>query len=184
MTAAALPWLAATVLAERGARRACGSRAAGWLLAYPLLAAPAALAAVRARTLPDPRPPLPVGLGLVLVLAGYQAGRIALGDRPDRPPPDAAAVEAFALAAVVAPVEELLWGAVVERRSGPWVTAVAFALKHGLVDGRWRRVTGLAAFWLGLASLRARSPGLACVVHGAVNAAGVAIGHRRGLDQF
>ncbi len=106
-----------------------------------------------------------VAVGVALTLGGYQVGRMILGDRPDRPPAESKTLELVALAGVVAPVEELLWGAVVGPEIGFLATAGLFAVKHPLVDGRWRRVLGLFLFWIGLSLVRAYSwplgPGLA-----------------------
>jgi hypothetical protein len=84
----------------------------------------------------------------------------------------------------VAPVEELLWGAVVGPEIGFLATAGFFAVKHPLVDRRWRRVLGLFLFWIGLSQVRMYSSPLALVLHVAANAGGVIIGHRQNLDQF
>jgi membrane protease YdiL (CAAX protease family) len=120
----------------------------------------------------------------VLAAGGYQVGRLLLGDHPTDPPPEALWLETLALAAVVAPAEEIVWGALVQPALGVTATSALFAAKHVAVDGRWRRSLGLALFGLGLGFLRRRSPRLALLVHMGCNAAGVALGHATGRDQF
>ncbi|HVF18802.1 MAG TPA: hypothetical protein VNA14_00980 [Mycobacteriales bacterium] len=169
---------------ERLARRSTGRRADGWLIAYAAVAAAAAV-------LPAPRPPaqrrrnrLGVVTGVALAGGGYPAGRALAGDRPVDPPPDDGWREVLALGAVVPLAEELAWGRQVERRVGPVAATALFAVKHPLVDGRWRRTPGLGAFWLGLALVRRRSPAAAAALHCTVNAGGVALGRIKGVDQF
>lgn len=174
--------LVGVVVLERLGNKLTGSRAKGWIGSY-LLVGLAALALgpqVSASNRFDWR----VLVGVALAVGGYQLGRLVLGDRPDRPPSESKTVELMALAGVVAPVEELLWGAVVGPEIGFVATAGVFAVKHPLVDGRWRRVLGLFLFWIGLSLVRAYSWPMALVLHVAANAGGVLIGHRQNLDQF
>jgi hypothetical protein len=81
-------------------------------------------------------------------------------------------------------VEELTWGRLVEPALGVPVTAALFAAKHVVIDGKWRRTLGLAAFWVGLGMVRSRSPKLALGLHMAVNASGVVLGHLNRRDAF
>jgi len=153
------------------------------LIAYPLLAGTATL---------ESAPPVRVGsgawpwlwLGVPLALAGYPIGCALLGHKPYQAPPDSLSLETIALGGVVAPVEELTWGRYVEPRLGIPLTAALFAAKHVVIDGRWRRVAGLALFWIGLGLVRRRSPGLAMGVHMTANASGVLLGHLTGRDSF
>lgn len=153
------------------------------MIAYPLLAAAAPL---------DSAPPVRRGrgawpwlwLGVPLALVGYPLGCALLGHKPYQPPPDAPALEMVALAGVVGPVEELMWGRRVEPRLGIPMTAALFAAKHVAIDGKWRRLGGLALFWIGLGLVRRRSPKLALGLHVAANASGVVLGHLTGRDQF
>ena len=164
-------------------RRRVRSRAQAWLIAYPLLAGAAWL---------DGEPYAPrtraawpwLWLGVPLTMAGYPLGCALLGYRPSQPPPDSAELELAALAGVVAPTEELIWGARVEPRLSIPLTAALFAAKHVAIDGRWRRAGGLALFCVGLGLVRRRSPRLALVLHVTANASGVALGHLVGRDQF
>jgi hypothetical protein len=123
-------------------------------------------------------------LGVPLALVGYPIGCALLGHRPYQSPPDSANLEMTALAGVVAPVEELAWGQRVEPSLGIPTTAALFAIKHAVIDGRWRRVGGLALFWIGLGLVRRRSPRLALGLHVAANASGVVLGHITGRDSF
>ena len=174
--------LAGVVVLERLGTKLTGSRAKGWIGSYLLIGSAALIV--------GPEIPTPnaldwrVAVGVALALGGYQVGRLVLGDRPDRPPSESKTLELVALAGVVAPVEELLWGAVVGPEIGFLATAGFFALKHPLVDGRWRRVLGLFLFWTGLSLVRAYSWPLALALHMAANAGGVILGHRQNLDQF
>lgn len=174
--------LLGVVLVERVGRQVTGSRAQGWIASYGLLALIGL--ALDPKLTPARGFDWRVGLGMGLAIGGYQIGRAVLRDRPDRPPTDSRLLELVALAAVVAPVEELLWGAVVGPELGMASTAALFAVKHPLVDGRWRRLFGLFLFWIGLSLVRAYSWPLALVLHVVVNGAGVVIGHRQNLDQF
>jgi hypothetical protein len=122
--------------------------------------------------------------GLPMAAAGYPAGNALLRHKPAGPPPEKLTIELLALAGVVAPVEELTWGRLVEPPLGIPVTAMLFAAKHVVVDGRWRRAAGLALFWAGLGLVRRRSPKLALGLHVAANASGVLLGHVRGEDYF
>jgi hypothetical protein len=165
------------------------SRSRAWILCYTLVAAATGIAVAR-RGLPRPNrqtsPPARAELaaGLALSAAGYQLGRRLLGDAPAAAPPEGAGLEVLALAGVVAPAEELVWGRLVEPAAGVVATGALFAAKHGVVDSRWRRWLGLFLFWLGLGLLRRRSATLALVVHVGCNALGVAVGHATGKDQF
>lgn len=123
-------------------------------------------------------------LGVPLALVGYPVGCALLGHRPYQPPPDSADLEMTALVGVVAPVEELAWGQRVEPRLGIPITAALFAMKHAVIDGKWRRVGGLALFWIGLALVRRRSPKLALGLHVTANASGVVLGHITNRDSF
>ncbi|HEY1456787.1 MAG TPA: hypothetical protein VGG31_09835 [Candidatus Dormibacteraeota bacterium] len=123
-------------------------------------------------------------IGVPLALTGYPLGCAMLGHRPPGRPSAGAGAEILALAAVVAPAEELTWGVQVERRLGVLPTAVLFAGKHVAIDGRWRRGLGLALFWVGLGLVRRRSPALALGLHIAANAGGVMLGHATGTDRF
>jgi hypothetical protein len=122
--------------------------------------------------------------GVSLAVAGYQAGNALLRHKPSGPPPEGLPLELLALAGVVAPVEELTWGRQVEPRLGIPATAMLFAAKHVVIDGRWRRAAGLALFWAGLGLVRRRSPKLALGLHVTANASGVLLGHIRGDDSF
>src|SRR5439155_11819484 len=128
------------------ARRSMRSRAAAWLVVYPLLAT----AALLAGTPPTRRGGSRSGwwLGVPLALAGYPLGCALLGHKPYQAPPAPAALELAALAGAVAPAEEIIWGRLVERRLGVATTALLFAAKHVLVDGRRRRACGRAVVWL------------------------------------
>jgi hypothetical protein len=162
-------------------RRRVRSRSNAWLITYSLLAG-AALA--------DSRPPRrrrgrsALWLGVPLVLVGYPLGCALLGYRSDQPPPDPPEREVAALAGVLAPAEELTWGQRVEPRLGVFMTSLLFAAKHVVVDGKWRRVGGLALFWFGLGLVRRRSPKLALALHVTANASGVVAGHLTGRDSF
>jgi len=164
-------------------RRRVRSRSKAWLIAYPLLAGAATLGTTqRARRSRGAWPWL--WLGVPLALGGYTLGCALLGHRPSEPPPDPAALETAALAGVVAPAEELIWGRLVEPRLGIPLTALLFAAKHVAIDRRWRRAAGLASFWVGLGLVRRRSAQLALVLHVTANASGVALGHLLSRDQF
>ena len=177
-----LLWAVAITAAEAVARRLVPSRSGAWLTAYPLLAA-AALSDRAPRTRPD-RGSLALLIGIPLAVAGYPVGCAVLGHKSSVPPPDPLALELVAVAGVVAPVEELTWGRLVEPRLGIPITAALFAAKHVVVDGRWRRAAGLALFWIGLGLVRRRSPKLALGVHVVANASGVLLGHAKGQDSF
>ena len=168
--------------AEAAARRSLRSRSAAWLIVYPLLATAALLADTPDRRRGDSRSGW--WLGVPLALAGYPLGCALLGHKPYQAPPDPAALELAALAAVVAPAEEVVWGRKVERRLGIGPTAVLFAAKHIVIDGRWRRGGGLFVFWLGLGLVRRRSSMLALGLHMTANASGVLLGHMTGRDSF
>jgi membrane protease YdiL (CAAX protease family) len=153
------------------------------LIAYPLLAATATIeSAPQARTGRGAWPWL--WLGIPIALVGYPIGCALLGHKPYQAPPDSLSLETVALAGVVAPVEELTWGRQVEPRLGIALTAALFAAKHVVIDGKWRRVAGLALFWIGLGLVRRRSPMLALGVHMTANASGVLLGHLAGRDSF
>jgi hypothetical protein len=171
-------------VAEAAARRRIRSRSLAWLAAYSLLGAAALI-----ETLPRVRSHRdawgPGGwLGVTLALAGYPLGNALLGHRAWQAPPDPIVLELAALACVVAPAEEAIWGQNVERRLGVATTAALFAAKHVAIDGRWRRAGGLFLFWVGLGLVRRRSPMLALGLHVAANASGVVLGHATGRDSF
>jgi membrane protease YdiL (CAAX protease family) len=183
----ALGWAAAVTATEALARRLIPSRSRAWLIAYSTLGAAggAALVARRGRVgKPRRRDRAPVIAGLALAAGGYQLGRAALGDRPIGPPLESLWLETAALAGVVAPAEEIIWGGLVQPAVGVVPATVLFAVKHGVVDGRWRRTLGLGLFGLGLGLVRRRSRALALGVHIACNAGGVLLGHLTGRDQF
>jgi hypothetical protein len=119
-----------------------------------------------------------------LVLAGYPLGCALLRHKASGPPPDPFVLELAAVAGVVAPAEEATWGRLVEPGLGIPMTAILFAAKHVVIDGKWRRAAGLALFWVGLGLVRRRSPGLALGLHVATNASGVLLGHLRRQDSF
>ena len=168
---------------EAAARRLAGSRSTAWMLAYPLLAM-AAMLPPKARRRRRSGEWSGVLIGVPLAFAGYPAGLALWGFRASSPPPDPIGRELTALAAIVAPAEELVWGRRVEPVLGVPATAMLFAAKHVVVDGRWRRGLGLALFWTGLGLVRRRSPALSLIVHVAANAAGVIVGHAEGRDRF
>jgi hypothetical protein len=125
-----------------------------------------------------------IWIGAALALTGYPLGCALLGHRPTGSPPDPQATELIALAGVVAPAEELAWGGQVESRLGLLPTALLFATKHVVIDGRWRRMLGLAVFWTGLGIVRRTSPLLALAIHVGANSGGVILGHAIRRDQF
>jgi hypothetical protein len=182
--ARALAWAAAVAGVEWSARRAFHSRSTAWLVAYAALgwAAVAAGARVEPGSLDEDR--RRTIAGAVLAMAGYPVGRALLRDRPDQAPPDPAPVEAVAIVGVVAPAEELVWGELIEPELGLAPTAALFALKHPLVDGRWRRALGLGLSWYGLGLVRKSSPLAALALHAGNNATGVLMGRITGQDQF
>jgi len=167
---------------EAIARRASPSRSRAWLGAYSLLGAAALIDGM-----PKSRkngPSWALWFGVPLVLAGYPLGCAVLRHQPSGPPPDPLAIELAAVAGVIAPAEELTWGGLIEPALGVPVTAALFATKHVVIDGKWRRTLGLAAFWIGLGLVRSRSPRLALGLHMAVNASGVLLGHLNRQDSF
>ena len=119
-----------------------------------------------------------------LVLAGYPLGCAVLRHKPSGPPLDPFPLELAAVAGVIAPAEELTWGGLVEPALGIPLTAALFAVKHVVIDGKWRRVLGLSVFWVGLGLVRSRSPRLALGLHIAVSASGVLLGHLNRQDSF
>ncbi len=163
-------------------RRRMSSRSGAWMVAYSLLGAAALVEAAKRRRRDGGWPALLAGVPLAV--AGYQAGNAVLRHKPSGPPPEGLPLELLALAGVVAPVEELTWGGIVEPRLGIPATAMLFAVKHVVVDGRWRRAAGLAMFWAGLGLVRRRSPKLALGLHVAANASGVLLGHLSGENSF
>ena len=142
---------------------------------------PAALVAARRRQSVRSRAAWVVGSSIALL--GYPLGRWLLADRTRSRPPDGLCSELRGLGLLTI-TEELVWGDQVEPAIGVPATAALFALKHPLIDGRWRRVLGLALFWLGLAVVRRQSRWHALLVHLAANGAGVAVGHWLEQDQF
>jgi membrane protease YdiL (CAAX protease family) len=184
---AALGWAVAVTATEAAARRLIPSRSRAWLAAYSILGAAGGAALVARRrppSAPSPRNRASLIAGLALAAGGYQLGRAVLGHRPAGPPPEPLLLETAALAGVIAPVEEVVWGGLVQPAVGVVAGSALFAAKHVAVDGRWRRALGLALFGLGLGLLRRRSSALALGVHVACNAGGVALGHLTGRDQF
>ncbi len=164
------------------ARKRSRSRSRAWLTAYPVLGAVAGIDRAPRRRRGGGLPAVLVGVPLALI--GYQLGCALFGHKPYQSPPDSMAIELVALAGVVAPVEELTWGRVIEPRLGIPMTATLFAIKHVAIDGKWRRAGGLAIFWVGLALVRRRSPTLAVGLHVAANATGVVMGHLTRRDLF
>ena len=158
------------------------SRSGAWLIAYSLLGAAALVEGAPTPRRKGGRRLLVVGVPLAA--AGYPAGNALLRHKPSGPPPEGPSIELLALAGVVAPAEELTWGRLVEPRLGIPATAMLFAAKHVVVDGRWRRAAGLALFWAGLGLVRRHSPELALGLHVAANASGVLLGHLGGEDSF
>jgi membrane protease YdiL (CAAX protease family) len=106
------------------------------------------------------------------------------GPLPASSPRDGLAAELVALGLVVPVAEELAWGGLVEEDLGVAATSLLFAAKHCLLDGRWRRSLGLAAFWVGLGMIRRASPAQAMRLHVACNTAAVALGYATARDQF
>ena len=185
----AVGWAAAVTLIEAIAKRRMSSRSRAWLVAYSVIGAAAGAEVLAGQGVDQRNPGAKQGradlvAGLALAAGGYQVGRLLLRDRPSIPPPEAMWLETLAVAGVVAPAEEVAWGALVQPALGITATSGLFAAKHVAVDGRWRRSLGLALFGVGLGLLRRRSPKLALVVHVGCNAAGVALGHLTGRDQF
>jgi membrane protease YdiL (CAAX protease family) len=121
-----------------------------------------------------------------LTLGGYPMGRALLGDSPLAAPAprDSLAAELAALGIVVPVAEELVWGGLVEGDLGVAATSLLFALKHAVIDGRWRRSLGLALFWAGLGMVRRTSPPWALGLHVACNITAVGLGHAIARDQF
>jgi hypothetical protein len=177
----ALLWAVAITSGEAVVRRRVPSRSSAWLIAYSLLAGAA---------FTDTAPPrhgrgrASLWLGVPLVLVGYPIGCALLGHRPNQAPPDPLKLEVAALAGVLAPAEELTWGQRVEPRLGIFTTSLLFAAKHVVIDGKWRRIGGLALFWFGLGLVRRRSPRLALILHVTANASGVVAGHLTRRDSF
>ena len=172
-------WAGLITGSEWLARRRLRSRSNAWLIAYGSLGAIALLAG--ARLAPRSRG---LSAGALLVAAlGYPLGNALLGDRHDAPAPDRFVHELGAIE-MVACVEELTWGVIVEPALGRVVTAAAFASKHVVIDRRWRRSLGLFLFWMGLGAQRRRWPAAALISHCALNALGVLQGHVSGRDRF
>jgi hypothetical protein len=183
--AEAASWVAVVTLGERQARRSVGTRSGALLALYAALGLVAA-----SRTAGRTAPTTDSGHGGVLVLGlgltfgGYQLGRWLLDDRPSEEPSESLTLEVVSLGVVVPLVEELIWGARVEPAVGLLATSAAFAVKHPVVDGRWRRTLGLGLFWTGLALLRRRSRSAAAVAHVSANTGAVLLGHLTGRDRF
>ena len=177
---AAVLMTAAIISVELTARRVIRSRARALLVAYLLVASCAILVAVPRG---ESELTLAAPIGALLAVVGYPAGRALLRD-PARPPSrDPVGLELVAFA-FVALAEEFSWGAVVEPALSSPVTAALFAVKHPLIDDRWRRVLGLGLFWLGLGGLRAESALLAAILHVVLNMVAVVAGRVRGNDPF
>ncbi|HEY0493660.1 MAG TPA: hypothetical protein VGD57_09355, partial [Candidatus Dormibacteraeota bacterium] len=156
-----------------------------WFLAYGLLGA-AALAAGA----PSPLHKRPGSsrsgfspTGLAIAAIGYPLGRRLLRDTPLAPPPDPFLIELAAIV-LVATVEEVTWGGIVEPRLGRPATAALFAAKHVAIDQRCRRSLGLFTFWMGLGMQRQRWPAAALTAHAMLNAGGVVQGHLTQRDAF
>src|SRR5258708_25962000 len=115
------------------ARKRSQSRSQGWRTAYPALGAAAGIDRAPRRRRGGSLPGMLVGVPLALV--GYQLGCALFGHKPYQSPPDSMAIELVALAGVVAPVEELTGGRLVEPRLGIPMTATLFAIKHVAIDG-------------------------------------------------
>ena len=158
------------------------SRSRAWLGAYSVLGVAALVMGIPKSRRDGPSAAL--WLGVPLVLAGYPLGCAVLRHKPSGPPPDPLPMELAAVAGVIAPVEELTWGGLVEPALGVPVTAILFAAKHVVIDGKWRRAVGLSAFWVGLGLVRSRSPKLALGLHMVANASGVLLGHLNRQDSF
>ena len=152
------------------------------MVAYGLLGAAALALGVRPGT--SDTCSAAVLVGALVAIGGYPLGRRLVGDAPDKPPPDSLRLELLVLGLVVVVAEEAIWGWLVEPIVGIPATAALFAIKHPLVDGRWRRTGGLFLFWLGLGLVRTAGWPFALAIHLTLNTTGVVIGHRRGLDQF
>jgi hypothetical protein len=177
----ALVWAVGIVGVEFLARHFFSSRARAWLAAYGSLLVVVLLTGAELGGAEQ------VGflwLGVVLALVGYPLGRALFRDKPHAAPSDSWPLDALSVGLLVPVAEELLWGAKVEPTAGVLLTAGLFALKHVVIDGRWKRVLGLALFWLGLSMVRADHASVALVLHVAVNQAGVALGHKTKKDQF
>jgi hypothetical protein len=181
--AEAVAWAGVVTVAERSLRGVASSRSMALLTAY----VPLGLAATaRGRGRGAGRAGTRGGAvgGLVLAFGGYQAGRWLLDDAPDREPPDAFVSELVTLGVVVPLAEEAIWGSRVEPRFGVAATAAAFALKHPVVDRRWRRTLGLALFWTGLGLIRRRTRAGAALAHVVANSGAVVLGHATRRDRF
>ena len=176
-----LLWAGAIAASERSARRVFSSRATALLIAYAGLAiAAVAIAPPDGRRRREPFSPGAVALAL----GGYPVGRALAGNAPSGPPPDGLAPELVALGLMVQIAEEAAWGRHVEEDLGVPATALLFSLKHAIVDGRWRRSPGLAAFWVGLGGVRKASRARALALHVVCNSAAVLLGHATARDQF
>jgi hypothetical protein len=174
-------WAGAVTASERAARRLLNSRTAALAVVYASLI----VAASRVqRPITDGSLPTLPPVAIALVVAGYPLGRALAGDVLPGPPRDGVVKELLTLGGVVPFAEELVWGRRIERDLGIGATSLLFALKHGLVDGRWRRAPGLVAFWTGLGLIRRRSLRAALALHVCANIAGVLMGHAVGRDQF
>jgi hypothetical protein len=183
MRAAPLGWALLIGVTEAAWRWRVRSRAGAWqLTALSLLAAslwPSPPSGPgRART-PEWMP----WLGLTLSVAGYPVGRMIAGDRAAMAPRDTLGADLLALS-LLAIAEERTWAVHVEPVLGPISTAILFAVKHPLLDNRWRRALGLALFWTGLSVVRQKSKRGALWLHVAANVSGVLLGHARQRDQF
>lgn len=183
--AEAVCWAAAVMIGERQARRAIGTRAGALLAVYAALGIVAASRVTgRPATTTKHGRDGTLALGLGLTFGGYQLGRWLLDDRPADEPSEPLALELVSLGVVVPLVEELIWGARVEPAVGLAATSAAFAVKHPVVDGRWRRTLGLGLFWTGLGLLRRRARSAAAVAHVSANTGAVLLGHFTGRDRF
>jgi membrane protease YdiL (CAAX protease family) len=179
----ALAWAGAIAIGEGATRRILPRRAKALLVSHSALATAAITAGAtvggrRQGTIPP--------AAVLLTLGGYPVGRALLGDSPiaASAPRDSLAAELAALGIVVPVAEELVWGGLVEGDLGVAATSLLFAVKHAVIDGRWRRSLGLALFWAGLGMVRRTSPPRALGLHVACNTAAVGLGHAIARDQF
>jgi hypothetical protein len=176
-------WALAIGFAEWFWRQRTSSRAQAWRTTALVLLAMALLARSPQRLARRGGSRATLIAGACFAVFGYPLGRAVLRDRSAAPPQDTLDADLIGLG-LLAVAEESIWGARVEPALGPWLTAVLFAIKHPLIDGRWRRVLGLGLFWIGLALVRRRSPEAATLLHVGANVSGVLVGHWSGRDQF
>jgi hypothetical protein len=176
-----LRWAGTIAASEYAARRVLSSRATALLIAYAGLAVAAASTGVTGDG--GRRRRVPAG-AVAVALGGYPLGRAVARDASPGAPSDGLVRELVVLGVVVPVAEELVWGRLVEDDLGVVPTSALFSLKHGVIDGRWRRSPGLAAFWVGLGGIRRASRGKALALHLMCNAIAVLLGHVTARDQF